>query len=216
MPKAVSASVGLQQLMCTSKRSFPQRDIVAELCVDSHSFSAVLQLDLEEHADRQHRGLGAVDATGLLHALWTLPHGIGFPRSVIDPLDLRTLAEQGTPWVEDDCGSIRRRYRPIGTVDLVAVAHSSLSRAVSRVAEHPPSFRRLAIWLTDSSPIRTGTGHAFESAANRGIGIAAVGDWGCALLLEPAARVTGRPAVYRWWLAEIAYRNWLRQTAPTG
>lgn len=213
MPKAVPA--GLQHLLCTPERSFPHRDVVAELCVDRHAFSAVLQLDLEEHADRQHRKLGAVDATGLLHALWSLPYGIGFPPSVIDPLDLRTLSEQGASWVEDDCGSIRRRYRPIGTVDLVAVAHSSVSRAVSRVAEHPPSFRRLAIWLTGSPPAHGGRGRVLNGAADKGIGVAAAGDWGCAVLLEPGARVTGRPAVYRWWLAEIAYRNWLRQTAPT-
>lgn len=176
----------------------------------------MLELNQDEHADRRQRGLGAVSSTGLLHALWSLPAGITFPRSALDPLDLATLTEIGQSWVDLDEISITRRYRPIGTVELVAVAHSSLAQAAARVGEHPASFQRLAVWLTSRRPPATKRPPSFETAQARGIGVAAVGDWGCSVLGAPAAKVAGRPAVYRWWLAELAYRNWLTQTAPTG
>ena len=64
--------------------------------------------------------------------VFCMPYGVCLQRSrsllpVLDPLDLATLTEIGQSWVDLDEISITRRYRPIGTVELVAVAHSSLA-----------------------------------------------------------------------------------------
>jgi hypothetical protein len=49
-----------------------------------------------------------------------------------------------------------------------------------------------------------------------GIGVIASSKSEASALIEPGPAVTGRPAVYRWWQAEVCYRNWLSSTEPTG
>ena len=33
------------------------------------------------------------------------------------------------------------------------------------------------------------------------------------VVVKPDASVTGRPAVYRWWIAELAYARWIQLNA---
>jgi hypothetical protein len=186
-----------------------------ELCVDGARFSALLRVDREEHDRRRRLGLGAATSTGLLHALWNLPWGMSFPRSVLDPADLATLTELGQGWVEDREGLVTRRYQPAGTVQAIAVIDSDLARAISRAAAHSPTARRHAVWSTPRELLSGRAIMSLRHAVEVGVGVTVSGNWGSKMLVEPAAPLVGRPAVFRWWQAEIAYRNWIKRIAPT-
>ena len=189
--------------------------VEAELCVDGARFSALLHVDCEEHDRRRRLGLGAATSTGLLHALWNLPWGISFPRSVLDPADLATLTELGQGWVEESEGLVTRRYQPAGTVQAIAVIDSVLARAISRAATHSPTVRRHAVWSRPSELVSGRVAMSLRHALEIGVGVSVAGEWGSNVLVEPAVPLVGRPAVFRWWQAEIAYRNWITRIAPT-
>jgi hypothetical protein len=51
------------------------------------------------------------------------------------------------------------------------------------------------------------------AAREWGIGIARVDEHGVEVLVPAEPGVVGVPAVYRWWVAELAYRQWLQLSA---
>lgn len=186
------------------------------LCVDGCFYVAGLWLDTAEHLRRSEMRLGAATSTGLLHALWELPAGIPVPKRALAPMDRETLRQEGCGWAEERRDDIVRVYRPAGLVGCVAVPDKSLAKAVQRVSAHPPTVRRTAVWLTASNDVSARTADLLSRAVRLGVGVLAVdGDRLCELV-RPADAVRGRPAVFRWWQAELAYRNWLRSTVPIG
>lgn len=195
---------------------WPEGDIIhTSVRIDGNAYFVEMQLDLEEHRRRSALGLGAVISTGLLYALWELPYGVGIPREKLSSLDCETLDNAGNGWTEAASNNITRCYQPPGKVHSIAITDRSLARAVQRVATHPPTTKRLAIWLAshlNPSPRTTAT---MERAQRLGIGVISSDGSVFEELITPADAAIGRPAVFRWWQAELAYRNWLTRIAPT-
>jgi len=189
-------------------------DPVAELSIESRRLFASLALSRVEHHRRQEIGAGAVTSTGLLHALWELPAGVPIPWNVLSGRDADTLRFHGSRWVQDDGACVVRRYEPAGKLRVVAIHDERLGRALERVARVPPVYERVAVW-TRSGRRRGAPEAHLAMAAMLGIGIVAVEDDKPSVLVHPAPAQPGMPSVYRWWMAELAYRNWLIQREPT-
>lgn len=177
---------------------------VVELVVGGARWFTVFTPSAEEHRRRQLNGLGAVTDTGLLHALWALPEDIPVPLGALRPDDANTLKQAGGGHALDHRGAVTRSFRAAGTVTAVAVVATLLNDAVRRVMQLPPIYRRVAI-PTASRGVRT---EALDRARTTGVGVVEVDAGVPAVRLAPAAAVLGVPAVYRWWVSELAYRNW--------
>jgi hypothetical protein len=52
------------------------------------------------------------------------------------------------------------------------------------------------------------TASAIAAGHAGGIGVVVVSAVGAELLVEPRPPLLGVPAVYRWWISELSYRNW--------
>jgi hypothetical protein len=165
--------------------------------------------DPYEHPRRRHNSLATVPSRRLLHALWSLPHQIPWPACGLDQLDIETLESDGAGFVAVDHGTFVRIYQPPGRVHAVAMRSRRLTDAVNRVGQFPPIFSRYAI-ATRSC----GSDHeAVVAAAALGIGTAMAHSGGLQVRSEPATPQRGVPGVYRWWLAELAYREWRQASA---
>jgi hypothetical protein len=193
-------------------------ELLVPIRVDGASYHVGLRIDWVEHARRGRTGLGALTSSGLLHALWGLPWGIPVARAALSELDRHTIENEGQGWVEGHGPSLVRRYAPSGAVASVAVRHRSLSGAIARAGAHPPTVRRIAIWdRASSAPVRPDPLQLVRaSTLGIGISVCSGGGGGAAVeLVAPAEAIVGLPAVFRWWQAELAYRNWLMRTRPT-
>jgi hypothetical protein len=126
------------------------------------------------------------------------------------------LDQDGFGWVHQHAGTMIRCYQPPGMIGSIAVADRSLARAVRRAAAHPATVRRIAIWRTSADHPKPQAAASLCRASSLGIGVVVAQSDRMTELVEPAGALFGRPAVFRWWQAELAYRNWLRSTAPTG
>ncbi|MDQ1536287.1 MAG: hypothetical protein QOE58_680 [Actinomycetota bacterium] len=176
---------------------------VVELRIDGNRFFVEFAIDREEHRRRRALGVGAASGTGLLHALWELPAGIPIPEQCLTQRDVSTLRDHGKGYVEGT-DVLTRSFSPAGTIRAVVVVANQLDEAIGRLRRLPPIFRRLAVALR--SPARSAS--ASVLGGTTGIGTAVIGRGGAELLVAPAPAILGVPAVYRWWLAELAYRNW--------
>lgn len=178
--------------------------VTTRLRIDGQVVSAALLLDSTEVDRRRGVGIGAVADAGLLHALWTLPEGLPMPLNTVNDLDLDTLSELGEGTIEFDDSRAMRTYRPIGTVCALAAVAANAGSAVRSVGAFPTIFRRLAMV---TGPVVDQVDLDLACAYGVGVSHLAGDEW--KTLLEPAAAELGVPAVYRWWIAEIAYRNYL-------
>ena len=96
------------------------------------------------------------------------------------------------------------------------VPAASLAGGIHRAASHPPTVRRAAMCLELKHGGGRGRARLLELAKDLGVGVLEVSARGVHELVPSARPQMGRPAVFRWWQAELAYRNWLRSTEPTG
>lgn len=190
-------------------------EIPVPLCVDGRFYFVGLRLDHHEHARRQELRLGAATSSGLLHSLWELPHGVPIPRRALAPMDRETLETEGRGWVVERREKVVRVYRPAGVVGSVAVSDKSLCGAVHKVGTHPPTVRRTAVWMTPTHQESPRVKAILSRARRLGVGVLAASGGQLHELVPPAKPIRGRPVVFRWWQAELAYRNWLRSTEPT-
>ncbi len=197
---------------CTSTEG---RCVWADMNVDGSKYSALIELDSAEHHRRSDLGLGALTSTGLLHALWELPLGIPWPSDMLQPRDLESLGEARVGWVKLEADRVERYYRPPGRVIVVAAADRSLSRAIRRVIAHPPTSQRIGLWTSGTTRPHPNAAGSLDLAREHGIGVIAANEGSEHVIVAPKAAVVGRPSIYRWWQAELAYRNWLMQTSPT-
>jgi hypothetical protein len=198
-----------------SGSALPCIEIPVPLCVDGRRYVAGLRLNLDEHLRRQRVGLGAATSTGLLHALWELPYGISFPRNSFSEIDRLTLTEADDRWVEHRGEDFLRVYQPAGAIKSVTASDRSLARAVDKAASHPPTVRRTAIWNTSTDGRSSKATATLLKARLLGVGVLAFDGIRTHELVEPGEAVRGQPAVFRWWQAELAYRNWINRTTPT-
>ena len=195
---------------CSSDQEFP-----VTLHVDGRIYLAGFLLSRSEHNRRRNHGLGAVTSTGLLHALWELPNGLAFPNSSLREIDRHTLGRQGHGWIEQRNDDVIRKYQPPGTVSSIFVADRSLARAINKAAIHPDTVMRTAIWVNQPQGGTKRQSEMLLGANELGVGVLQVGTGYLRQLVQPANPKLGRPSVFRWWHAELAYRNWLSKGAPT-
>jgi hypothetical protein len=176
---------------------------VVELRIDGSRFAVRFDLDRHEHRRRQQVGAGAATHTGLLHALWELPAHVPVPATCLDDLDLSTLRELGAGYVEGT-EMLTRTFAPAATVTAVVVVAKGMNEALARASRLPPIFWRLA--ASSRRPARFDMAIAAGHAS--GVGGVVVGGDGTEVVVAPRSPIRGVPAVYRWWLGELAYRNW--------
>lgn len=176
---------------------------VVDLQVDGSRFAAAFDLNADEHRRRQAIGAGAVTGTGLLHALWQLPVGIPFPASSLSVADVSTLRELGEGYV-DGTSILTRTYAPAARVTAVVTVADGVGDALARASLLPAIFWRLA--MSRRRPAHMERAVARCEAA--GIGAIVMTADGPDVIVAPRAPKRGVPAVYRWWLGELAYRNW--------
>lgn len=184
-------------------------DDVVPAVLDSRTVLMALELDATEHARRLERSVGPLRSRGLLHALWTLPEGLAWPASGIERLDALTLEREGDGFVVMDRDAVVRVYRPAGRVRAIGLVGRRLPDIVATASRFPPIFRRYAIAakVTSTDP------QAVAAAQTVGIGAAIAGPDGLRVLGEAEPAQVGVPGIYRWWLAEVAYRSWLQTNA---
>jgi hypothetical protein len=164
---------------------------------------------LTEHQRRNSAGVGSVRSRRLLHALWAVPHGVAVGRADVDPVDLATMDAEGAGFVELDDRSLVRVYEPAGAVDAVTIVRRRLVDAVHKVGEFPPTLRRFAVATGRSATDL----YAVETAVEIGVGTAIETPTDRRVLTDSAERERGVPGIYRWWLAEVAYGQWLQTNA---
>ncbi len=201
-------------LLSTCELRWSSNEIPIPLCVEGRPYVAGLELNLQEHSRRQLAGLEAVTSTGLLHALWELPYGVPFPTQSFNVLDRATLESAEDGWVEKQDDTFVRLYQPVGTIRSIIVSDRSLARAVAKAASHSPTIRRFAIWRTSTTGKSPNAVETLLRARMLGVGVIAVDDAQFVELVAPAEAIRSRPVVFRWWQAELAYRNWISSTAP--
>lgn len=174
---------------------------VVELCIDGARFAVTFDVDQQEHRRRSEAGLGAATDTGLLHALWELPEGIPTPAVALTDRDLSTLRHLGAGYVQGSA-TLTRLYVPAGVIGAVVVVAGTLGEAVASAARLPAIYRRLAV--CHRRPIDAGS---IEYGRRVGVGAVLVSGSAAEVVVAPREPVLGVPAVVRWWLAELAYRN---------
>lgn len=190
-------------------------EIQVPLSVDGRRYFAGLTLNNNEHQRRQEAGLGAVTSTGLLHALWEIPYGMAFPLSCFRSIDQKTLCEADNGWIQNDGDELSRLYQPVGTIKSIAASDTSLVRAVSKAASHPQTVRRTAVWFTSTDGRSPKAIETLTRAKLLGVGVIAVNKTSIVHLAESSDPIASRPSVFRWWQAELAYRNWINSKQPT-
>lgn len=174
---------------------------VVDVEIDGKGLSLAISVDLAEHERRQTAGAGAVTSTGMLHGLWLLPSGGTVPAVEVPPRKRgRFRSEPG--WVSEGPSGFQRLYSPAGVVTAAAVTRARSVNALRIASALPPIFERYVVLNAPSQEVTA-------DARDAGVGVIATGD-GPRIVAEPKTCVTGRPAVYRWWIAEIAYDRWLQ------
>lgn len=164
--------------------------------------------DMGEHERRSAAGTGAVTSRSLLHALWLLPARVPVPAAAIPERKRQHLRTAGH-FTQEDGGYLERVYSPAGTVRAIAIASPDIERSVEQAIRFTPIVQRVVVVDFATRP-SSGT---LALAADWGVGVVRAQEAGCDVLLHPAPAVVGIPAVYRWWLAELAYEGWLQQSA---
>ena len=184
-------------------------ETVVPLSLDGARMLVALELDVDEHVRRVDTGVGAITSTALLHGIWLLPAGGAVRAAGLPDNKVRSL--RAAPYVAQQRGSnFVRTYSPPGVVRAVAFSGRCVERAVLRAARFTPIFQRFVLLDADCPeiPIRV----QWE-AREWGVGIVAQGRGNRTEQVVPAAEaVVGVPSVYRWWVAELAYRRFLHDS----
>lgn len=196
LPRAIEAVGDVTELPAVS------------LAVDGTSVVAAFEVDPQEHDRRSAAGVGAVTSTAVLHGLWLIPSGIPVPAGCVPPVKRRRL--RGAPhFVAEGPSGFERLYSPPGVVRVVGFTRRDTTRAIERAAGFTPIVQRMV--LTDRGA--QASNRSIEAACEYGIGLVDISGERTNLIVEPRAAVLGVPAVYRWWIAELAYESWLQESA---
>lgn len=184
-------------------------ETVVSLCLDGGRMLVAMELDADEHRRRADARVGAITSTALLHGIWLLPAGGAVPAASLPDDKVRNLRAE--PYVAQQCGSsLVRTYSPPGVVRAVGFVGRCVERAVLRAARFTPIFQRFV--LLDDDDLKVPLRVEWE-AREWGVGIVALGRGHHMEHIIPAAEaVVGVPSVYRWWVAELAYRRLLQDS----
>lgn len=179
--------------------------------LDGTEYLACLQYDEDERNRRTSLGIGAVTSTGTLHALWATSSSPVSPTALDEP-DLDTLGSLPETLVSyDHNGDLIREYHPIGEITSLCAFDDSTSRGIKKAARIPPIFERILIWIGQESEPALDD-RTLTLARRTRTGIVSLCDTNVEELIQPYDRIPGVPAVYRWWLAELAYDTVLART----
>lgn len=181
---------------------------VVDLTVDGASMLAAFQPDDEEHRRRAALNIGAVTSTALLHGLWLLPWGVPVPVTEV-PDHKRRHLDVASNLVDVTDAGYQRRYSPPGVVRSVAFGGSKIGRALHRAIRFTPIVQRL---VYSEGPVRPSSANV-RKAEEAGVGLLECSHGTARLLVEPSPAEIGVPAVYRWWIAELAYASWIYESA---
>lgn len=178
------------------------------VCLDGRGLVAAFEPDHHEHRRRSSLDVGAVTSRPVLHGLWLLPAGIPVPSEAIAPLKRRRLRDARHFALERGT-TFERLYSPPGAVRAVAFRGTKPTRCVEAAVRFTPIVERIIITSANvpASP------SDLSVASEYGIGMIEATEQETRVVLPPKNAVIGVPAVYRWWLAEIAYEGWLQQNA---
>lgn len=176
--------------------------------LEGKELAAAFDPDVGEHVRRSRVSAGAVTSRALLHGLWLLPAGVPVPTAAIPERKRQHLRTAGH-FAQEDGGCLERLYSPAGAVRAIAIAGADIERSVERAIRFTPIVQRVVVTDIATRP-SSGT---LALAEDWGVGVVRARADGCDVLLHPAPAVVGVPAVYRWWLAELAYEGWLQQSA---
>jgi hypothetical protein len=112
-------------------------------------------------------------------------------------------------FAREDGGYVERLYSPAGAVRAIAIAGADIERSVGQAIRFTPIVQRVVV-----ADVTAQLSSATLGLAERwGVGVVRATEDGCDVLRHPAPAVVGVPAVYRWWLAELAYEGWRQQSA---
>jgi hypothetical protein len=90
-------------------------------------------------------------------------------------------------------------------VTAIGVMGNRTRHVIDATALQTPAFRRVAL-LARSAP---GDASALvRRAVAAGIGLAFVGNPAIETAVPAPRALLGVPGVFRWWIAELAYRSW--------
>ena len=167
---------------------------------EGKEMAAAFDPDVREHERRSAAGAGAVTSRALLHGLWLLPSGFPVPTEAIPEQKRHRLRAAGH-FAQEHGRSFERLYSPAGDVKAIAVAGSDTSRSVDHAIRFTPIVQRVVVADVTWQPSST----MLDLAHRWGVGVVTAREEGCAVLRHPAPAVLGVPAIYRWWLAELAY-----------
>jgi len=181
---------------------------IVNLTIDGVSMLAAFEPDDDEHNRRLDLKIGAFTSTGLLHGLWLLPSGVPVPIAEVPDHKRRRLAG-AKHLVDVTNGGFERLYSPPGAVRAVAFGGTRFGRALQRAARFTPIVQRL---VYSEGPMRPSPAR-LQAARSAGIGLLESAGSTPRLLLSPSVAEVGVPAVYRWWIAELAYASWIYESA---
>lgn len=181
---------------------------VIDITIDGIQMLAAFERDPKEHMRRRKVDVGAVTSTALLHGLWLLPSGVPVPVADI-PDHKRERLKRAKHFVEVTDACFERLYSPPGAVRAVGFRGTRTDRALRQAAAFTPIVQRLVIGDGRPSP------GAMRIAEASGVGLVEHLGGITRIRLAPRAAELGVPAVYRWWIAELAYSRWLyERTQP--
>lgn len=185
---------------------------VVRFSIDGLRMIGALALCPHEHERRQRAGIGAVTSTALLHGLWLLPRGGSTPPDLLPDVKVQRLRAASNVAIETDEGFIRT-YEPPGVLRSVVFCDSSVGRSVDRAARFTPIVQRFALLDEEHLVVPP----SVEWVAREwGVGIIGLRQGSGPRILVPASLAEiGVPSVYRWWVAELAYKSYLREH-PSG
>jgi hypothetical protein len=207
-PSGTGSSESGQSLQVEASRALER--LLGRPCVsmklDGAPMLAVFEPDSFEHARRAAAGVGAITSTALLHGLWLLPSGVRVP--VITVPDRKVDHLRSAPHMagETEAG-FERLYSPAGVVHAVAFASRDAHGALERAIRFTPVFRRFVVAPNAGMLPREAESLAREWC----IGLLELQSARARLHLAAGTAVVGVPTVYRWWIAELAYRQWLKR-----
>ena len=183
---------------------------VVSMSIEGSKMLAAFELDPREHKRRQWIGIGAITSKALLHGLWMLPSGGFVPSGALPDVKVQRLRMVPHSVIETDRG-FWRTYYPPGTLRSVAFDGSNLDRSVHRAIKFTPIVRRFVLTHESSGPVPWPT----ECLAREwGVGIIDIEEEAGPRVIVPASPAEiGVPSVYRWWLAELAYKHYLYEKA---
>lgn len=176
--------------------------------LDGVPLTAAFEVNTLEHERRQLLGGRREVCSASSWTLVVASRNLGFGGSA--PCEEGRIAPPLAARRAGDADGFDRLYEPAGVVRAVGFAGRNPAALVDNAIRFTPIVQRFVL-LTD--PLSRVSSRSLAAACEWGVGIARVDDGQVTELLTPTAAVVGRPAVYRWWIAELAYQSWLQSNA---